>query len=203
MITTIKPIETNFRGHKFRSRLEARWAVFFDCIGINWMYEYEGFELAPVKKEDEIYMGKQIEGQLFYLPDFLIPSQNLFPEDTYFEVKPTQNLTLEESNKASRLAYHSEIRCCILSSIPNPQHRDELFDLCRLEFQTFYPSGWDTQQCFCQCPVCGRFGFAYEGRAARIKCGCDHNGKEKSNATSPELMRAYHIARTIRFEDFK
>jgi hypothetical protein len=28
---TIQAIETVYRGHRFRSRLEARWAVFFDA----------------------------------------------------------------------------------------------------------------------------------------------------------------------------
>jgi hypothetical protein len=36
-------IPTVYRGRQFRSRLEARWAVFFDIVG--WPYEYEPFEL--------------------------------------------------------------------------------------------------------------------------------------------------------------
>lgn len=51
----IKAIETSYRGYKFRSRLEARWAVFFDALGIKWDYEPEGFELP---------------GGVRYLPDF-------------------------------------------------------------------------------------------------------------------------------------
>ena len=30
----VKPIETTYNGYKFRSRLEARWAVFFDSAEI-------------------------------------------------------------------------------------------------------------------------------------------------------------------------
>lgn len=52
---TIKPIETEYDGHKFRSRLEARWAVFFDAIGADWTYEEEGCELPDGTR---------------YLPDF-------------------------------------------------------------------------------------------------------------------------------------
>jgi hypothetical protein len=40
----IKPIETHYKGYRFRSRLEARWAVFFDALNIKWEYESEGFE---------------------------------------------------------------------------------------------------------------------------------------------------------------
>ena len=35
----IKPIETIYKGYRFRSRLEARWAVFFDALGIEYEYE--------------------------------------------------------------------------------------------------------------------------------------------------------------------
>ena len=35
----MKAIETEYNCYKFRSRLEARWAVFFDALG--WEYEYE------------------------------------------------------------------------------------------------------------------------------------------------------------------
>lgn len=67
----IQAIETEYAGRKFRSRLEARWAVFFDCLGIKWDYEAEAFETS---------MGN-------YLPDFRIH----VPGDGYpywFEVKP-------------------------------------------------------------------------------------------------------------------
>ena len=39
----IKPIETVYNGYRFRSRLEARWAVFFDAANIRYQYEPEGF----------------------------------------------------------------------------------------------------------------------------------------------------------------
>lgn len=51
----IKPIETEYNGYRFRSRLEARWAVAFDAMGIKYEYEPEGFELP---------------GGIKYLPDF-------------------------------------------------------------------------------------------------------------------------------------
>jgi hypothetical protein len=40
---TIKAIETRYSGCRFRSRLEARWAVFFDAIGFRWEYEPQGY----------------------------------------------------------------------------------------------------------------------------------------------------------------
>ena len=38
-------IRTAYRGTTFRSRLEARWVVFFDEMGIAWTYQREGFAL--------------------------------------------------------------------------------------------------------------------------------------------------------------
>ena len=55
----VKAIETEYAGCKFRSRLEARWAVFFDEAGIKWVYEPEGFVLKDGTK---------------YLPDFYLPN---------------------------------------------------------------------------------------------------------------------------------
>lgn len=63
----IKAIETEYNGYKFRSRLEARWAVFFDAAHISYQYEPEGFDL-----NGDWYLPD------FYLPDFMI----------YVEIKP-------------------------------------------------------------------------------------------------------------------
>lgn len=35
-------LTTRYAGCRFRSRLEARWAVFFDHLGIEWEYEPQG-----------------------------------------------------------------------------------------------------------------------------------------------------------------
>ncbi|MBC7149019.1 MAG: hypothetical protein H5U22_06535 [Rhizobium sp.] len=43
MIYTIKAIPTLYNHVQFRSRLEARWAAFFDLAGIEW--DYEPFDL--------------------------------------------------------------------------------------------------------------------------------------------------------------
>ena len=64
---SVKAIQTFYKGHKFRSRLEARWAVFFDAAGIKWEYEPEGFIMSDGTK---------------YLPDFYLPESK-----TFFECK--------------------------------------------------------------------------------------------------------------------
>ena len=70
----MKAIETVYKGYRFRSRLEARWAVFFDALGLRWEYEPEGFETAAG----------------WYLPDFRVWD----PGDAfvcYVEVRPTND----------------------------------------------------------------------------------------------------------------
>lgn len=64
----LKAIETRYKGYRFRSRLEARWAVFFDTLGVVWDYEREGFDLGE---------------HGYYLPDFWLPRY-----ETWWEVKP-------------------------------------------------------------------------------------------------------------------
>lgn len=61
----IKAIETFYKGYRFRSRLEARWAVLFDSAGIEWVYEQEGYQLS--------------NGQN-YLPDFWLPGLGVYAE---------------------------------------------------------------------------------------------------------------------------
>ena len=69
----IKALPAYYNGIKFRSRLEARWAIFFDELGLTWEYEPEGFEL---------------ENNCKYLPDFLIKDlHGRFTGDLYIEVK--------------------------------------------------------------------------------------------------------------------
>ncbi len=69
----MKPIETEYKGYRFRSRLETRWAIFFDACGVDWEYEPEGYDLGD---------------GLYYLPDFLLHGvDGRDGGDLYVEVK--------------------------------------------------------------------------------------------------------------------
>ena len=65
-------IQTNYAGHRFRSRLEARYAVFFDTLNIAWEYEAQGYEV-----EDRLNFGT---GTGRYLPDFWLPEHGIHAE---------------------------------------------------------------------------------------------------------------------------
>ena len=81
----LKAIETKYKGYRFRSRLEARWAVAFDAACIQWEYETEGFNLPSG----------------YYLPDFWLPY-----EDAFLEVKPTK-IDIDDSTLLVDLARES------------------------------------------------------------------------------------------------
>lgn len=68
----IPAIETRAYGCKFRSRTEARWAVFLTEAGFDWEYEPEGFELPSGR----------------YLPDFRVTANGV---SVWVEVKPPVN----------------------------------------------------------------------------------------------------------------
>lgn len=103
---TLKPIETYYNGYRFRSRLEARWAVFFDHAKIRYQYEPEGFEVKIGESE-----------VIRYLPDFYLPDLGV-----YAEVKPAAQKLLEDERKlAWMIDYGGPMAdgLLILGQIPN------------------------------------------------------------------------------------
>lgn len=82
MADQLQAIETEYKGYLMRSRLEARWAVFFDAFGIKWAYEDEGYKLPSG----------------YYLPDFVF-----IDLDIIIEIKPKYP-TEEEIQKCRELA---------------------------------------------------------------------------------------------------
>ena len=103
---TIQPIETRYAGCRFRSRLEARWAVFFDALGIRWEYEPQGFTFTTRFAE-----------RFNYLPDFHLPDL-----DTWVEVKGAD----EEMNKThvECAAINLPGELLILGPIPRPSKHE-------------------------------------------------------------------------------
>jgi len=75
-------IETRYHGCFFRSRLEARWAVFLDSVKEPWEYEFQGYSLPSGR----------------YLPDFWLPRLRLWleikgPEPTRLELTLCEELS--------------------------------------------------------------------------------------------------------------
>jgi hypothetical protein len=81
----VEAIETEFEGIQFRSRTEARWAVFFSVLHLTYSYEQEKVTLS--------------NGEI-YLPDFYLPEL-----DAWFEVKAENDaIVTQEASKARQLA---------------------------------------------------------------------------------------------------
>lgn len=92
----IKAIEARYRSHRFRSRLEARWAVFLDGLRVRWEYEKEGYNLPSGP----------------YLPDFWLPDL-----ECWLEIKPA-NPTPEEITLAKELAEVTDHPIAIFFGVP-------------------------------------------------------------------------------------
>jgi hypothetical protein len=92
-MSSIKAIETVYNGYRFRSRLEARYAVMFDTLGIKYEYEKEGYDLGELG---------------LYLPDFWIAEFGCFAE-----VKPT-SFNFEQFSKCYQLPH----ACILLEGTP-------------------------------------------------------------------------------------
>jgi hypothetical protein len=79
MVDAPKAIETCYKNYRFRSRLEARYAIFFDALGVQWEYEPEKYDLGQLGS---------------YLPDFY------FPEVRWHgEVKPNAPIARSDMAK--------------------------------------------------------------------------------------------------------
>ena len=94
---SLTPIETRYKGYRFRSRLEARWAVFFDTLGVQWEYEKEGYDLGEAG---------------WYLPDFWLPKYHLF-----VEVKGGK---ISEGDQAKLDAFGARHYVVVIGDIPDP-----------------------------------------------------------------------------------
>lgn len=102
----MKALPTIYGGIKFRSRNEARWAVFFDAMGIKWTYEDQGYKLN--------------NGDT-YLPDFRIRLAS--GKYLYVEAKPDDFDKFEDGNQAYLTKLYNfsmESGCVVLLADGNP-----------------------------------------------------------------------------------
>ncbi len=172
----MKPIETEYGGYKFRSRLEARWAIFLDAINAEWTYEEEGFDLG---------------NGLYYLPDFKVKcywsdevvSDKCF--DLYLEIKG--EMTDEDLAKIEKFAEEKSI--LIVGEIP--------YDV----EETIIQSDENYKSyLFKQYFICGNWYATVPciDKTGKLTLACDHN---YLNIADVEITRmSYKLARQARFE---
>jgi hypothetical protein len=97
----IRAIPTTYQGVQFRSRLEARWAAFFDLLG--WEWEYEPFDLKG------------------WIPDFLLKGHGALPhfdqvnsEGVLVEVKPCSSFPCPIAEEIDRAGVPDQFEAMIV-----------------------------------------------------------------------------------------
>jgi hypothetical protein len=168
----IAPIETRYAGCRFRSRLEARWAVFFDVLDIQWEYEPEAYALPSGG----------------YLPDFRLTLERE-SEAVWFEVKAPNAESDERWSELGALT-HLKVFVAFGMFLPDGPCVHGAIEL--------HHHGYDEGYAFCICS-CGRVGIEFNGRAERI-CGERCVPIDQwNNANDPALMHAFQQALSARF----
>lgn len=179
----IKALPTVYNGITFRSRLEARWAVFMDYLHITYFYEPEAFDLDG----------------LHYLPDFYLPNQ-----DAFYEIKnPIFGGESVDIRKVQKLVMLSHKKAFVQYSPPKVPSDD--FNepgatlICTYQDEIGkWVLGEDDHYLWCQCPHCNRCELQFDGRSERIGCNCL---KERYNYDSDKLILAYQASAAYRFEN--
>lgn len=171
--TPLKAIETRYAGCRFRSRLEARWAVFLDHLMIRWEYEPEGFELP---------------GGLRYLPDFFLPDL-----DIHAEVKGSQEALNRDLDKICSFAAAADTNVVVLGEVADartdrgtPMH-------------TMIVSGKVSASLVMHLRVGGRVQWFFAPVSAPVPATTSWFNWG-GIAPWPELADAYQAARSARFE---
>ncbi len=169
-----KAIETSYGGYKYRSRVEARWAVFLDALDIRYEYEPQGFDLKNVGP---------------YLPDFFLPDY-----EYWLEIKG-KCPTADETDKAQQLAIETRQPVFVFygpprfdESLPALRHlcgetteppsaqvfaaRDALYFPRERDEYERQGIGWDYGYDWVACKWCGRVGLSFAGTITRLPCDC-------------------------------
>jgi hypothetical protein len=191
MAHKLKAIDTAYKGHLFRSRLEARYAVFLDALGVRWQYEPEGFQLESG----------------YYLPDFFLPD---IRGGSWIEVKPHGTgrfMCLASGTGDPRLQEFEHAvgqgQFFVAYGIPSL----DLFRSADQDAEGRLEAGFDIHF-WCMCGCGKTAGIEFDGRGDRVECrepGCSKSGHGDKGYSydHPLIVEAANAARCARFEHGK
>ena len=117
IIYSIKAKETVYKGIKFKSQLEVRWAIYFDELGLEWEYEPDTFILDESRrytpdfylKKSELYVEiKPIIGFWEEIKDTLLKFSNLIKKDVIMCYGTPTALPMPAIHYFSKEYYHDE-----------------------------------------------------------------------------------------------
>jgi hypothetical protein len=178
----IRAIPTDFDGWSFRSKLEARFALFFKLLHLTYQYEPEPFELRTKS------------AIVRYTPDFYLPTLQ-----SWVEIKGTKPSETEDE-KANLLALASNQPVYVF--FEDCWRPDDLWASGSdgaygyLVKQTKYGKDvfWEPKCCFVQCPKCLKIQLATQ--ASLPTCTTDQTGM---SAVTDNLIAAYLETRRYQF----
>ena len=183
-------IETVYDGYRFRSRLEARWATFFNYLHIPYQYEKEGFEWSNIGR---------------YLPDFFLSTiGSRGPGSVWVEVKPPEYVvTPYDNQRYESLVVETKHTLLLARGLPpvGLDHADRLCD----EYPYVSDNnmcGWDSPMVFIRCYTCQAMRFEFsEGSYMRCDMCSDKRGLRpcRMDDEHPELLAAIEAAKQARF----
>lgn len=165
-----EPLETVYRGYRFRSRLEARWAVFLDTLKIHFDYECESFWVCGSS----------------YLPDFWVGRWG-----AWIEIKGDPVERTRAALRCEQLARLTERPALLLYGAPNTSGND---------ITLYPPEGLTTQyQYFGRC-VCGGVWLMGESEPQLLDECCGTPRLLRPFDEDGEAIReAYYAATSARF----
>lgn len=199
----MNPIRTNYGGCRFRSRIEARWAVFFDHLDLKWEYESQGF-----------IVGRPFRRPRPYLPDFYLPELGL-----YMEIKPAYADRVDPDGVSRWEDFAGEVATewdhgrAMMSCgpIPNPAkvgrsgpppegERYEPYGPWARYDEGIYAIGGG-YFAWCSCPSGRHFDVEENARGGRIFCGCPRlQSDQYRTGDDVRILHAYEAARKASFE---
>lgn len=184
----MKPIPTEYKGTLYRSKLEARWAVFFDAIGFHVMYE-------PFDKL--INKANGIE----YKPDFYL-LQGITPEkgvhsNILIEIKPCEP-SQQYINFLER--FHDPDKSIILVCVGEPTLQQPNGYILRMKREKGMPTKkTELVKGFValRCDECGRYELNehdfYQSFGGYLSCERFHNTRTKSNEYAAKVAQSFRF----------
>lgn len=200
----MRALPTWYGGYRFRSRLEARWALFLTRVGLDWQYEPQGFLVGQADGDPRPY-----------LPDFYVPTAQL-----YLEVKPSfadrvdpEGVRRWELFAAELAEQYPDVRTAMMcGAIPDPEtvtacgppSPDERWGHhatgARYGDGIYVHGDWD--YAWCACPSGEHIDIQFGARGNRITCACEPFLRTADLYTGNDvrIVNAYAAARGERFE---
>ena len=179
----MKALPTKYSGVTFRSRNEARWAVFFDALGIRWTYEDQGYKL---------------ESGATYLPDFRIRLAS--GKYLYVEAKPDNYDKFDSGNHAyltKLYNFSKESGCVVLLVDGSPSYKP--YDLIdgTLNWPTLKLAFWQDYDPFVR--IADEYWLSYVKLDPDGKMWIDADERGVKGAFGKQYVAAVEMARAEKF----